>query len=146
MVTFLEEALGLEAFESLPPAMISVEPVVYTDDVDGTVLQSYVAMPSSIWQRPLPVVIIIPYVFSRIDFGIRIHLLTRKSHMFTFSLLSSFFRYSLFLVMPTANGLETTIVIGMAIMTTNKNAPLYWRNRAISALPPIFMELICKAT
>jgi hypothetical protein len=61
MVTFLGEAFGITSFESSSPAIINVEPVVYTDEMDGTVLQSYISMPDeSAWQRPLPVVIIIP--------------------------------------------------------------------------------------
>ena len=66
MVTFLQEAFAQVPFEPTGPVVpnaINVEPVVYTDEVDGTLLQSYISLPNaSVWERPLPVVMIIPYV------------------------------------------------------------------------------------
>jgi dienelactone hydrolase len=61
MKEFLAECFGEKAFESNPPTSVDVEAVNYTD-VDGTELMSYIAMPSMNWQRPLPAVLIIPYV------------------------------------------------------------------------------------
>ena len=61
MGEFLKESFGGKPFESGPPAAVSVVDVPYTDE-DGTELQGYVALPSREWQRPLPAVVIIPYV------------------------------------------------------------------------------------
>ena len=59
MREFLAECFGEKVYESSPPNTTMVEAVPYTD-VDGTELQSYIALPDEGWQRPFPAVVILP--------------------------------------------------------------------------------------
>lgn len=61
MTTFLEESFGITSFVDNRPEGIAVSDVEYTG-VDGTELKSYLATPSEDWARPLPAVVIVPYV------------------------------------------------------------------------------------
>jgi dienelactone hydrolase len=59
MYDFLRETFDEIEFESNEPDEFRVLTVPY-DDVDGTKLQGYLAMPSDEWKRPLPAVVIFP--------------------------------------------------------------------------------------
>jgi hypothetical protein len=59
MYQFLQETFDEVDFASSEPAEIGVTSVPY-EDVDGTMLQGYLAMPSDEWKRPLPAVVIFP--------------------------------------------------------------------------------------
>lgn len=59
MTKFLKEAFDEVPFASSEPASFEVSDVEY-DDVDGTMLKSYLATPSDDWVRPLPAVVIVP--------------------------------------------------------------------------------------
>jgi dienelactone hydrolase len=56
---FLRETFKEIEFTSNKPEAFQVETVPY-EDIDGTKLQGYLAMPSAEWRRPLPAVVIIP--------------------------------------------------------------------------------------
>jgi dienelactone hydrolase len=47
-------------YESAQPDQINVTTVDYVDEFDGKELQSFLAMPSAEWKRPLPAVVIFP--------------------------------------------------------------------------------------
>ena len=47
-------------FESSKPETFDVAAVDYEDDVDGTALRGYLAVPGDKWERPLPAVVILP--------------------------------------------------------------------------------------
>jgi dienelactone hydrolase len=59
MYQFLQEAFDEITFETNEPAEIRVTTVPY-EDVDGVMLQGYLAMPDDTWKRPLPAVVIFP--------------------------------------------------------------------------------------
>jgi dienelactone hydrolase len=56
---FLQETFHEIEFTSSQPKEFQIQAVPY-EDVDGTKLQGYLAMPSAEWRRPLPAVVIIP--------------------------------------------------------------------------------------
>jgi dienelactone hydrolase len=56
---FLRETFHEIEFTSNTPKEFQVQTVPY-EDVDGTRMQGYLAMPSAEWTRPLPAVVIIP--------------------------------------------------------------------------------------
>lgn len=59
MADFLSQVFGLVVKVSEPPDPVSVVTVDYVD-VDGTRLQGYLSSPGLEWQRPLPLVVILP--------------------------------------------------------------------------------------
>ena len=57
---FFKEQFGVIDFVSSKPESFDVSPVDYSDDVDGTALRGYLALPDEKWERPLPAVVIMP--------------------------------------------------------------------------------------
>lgn len=60
---FLQECFGDLEFESGEPESHDVVAIPYVDEMDGRLLQGYLAEPVSGFRGPNPAVIILPYVF-----------------------------------------------------------------------------------
>jgi dienelactone hydrolase len=55
---FIQEQFGVFEFESSPPDTFDVTPVDYMEG--NTTLRGYLALPDTMWKRPLPAVVVLP--------------------------------------------------------------------------------------